>query len=137
MAGKVAVIAGATGAAAKRLVEVLLADPDWRVVGLSRHPRASDNPRLKFMAADLTDAANIGAALGKVAEATHVFYTARVTFTDASKGVEDVEGNAAMLRNLVDAAEAFCQGPAACASGRGNQVVRHAPRPDEDAGAGG
>ena len=110
MAGHVAVIAGATGAASKRLVEVLVADPAWRVVGLSRNPPNSEHPRLSYMAADLTDAANTKAALGRCPEATHVFYTARAKFTDASLGVEDVEGNAAMLRNLVDGAEAQCKG---------------------------
>ncbi|MGE0700509.1 MAG: SDR family oxidoreductase [Hyphomicrobiaceae bacterium] len=110
MAMKVAVIAGATGAAAKRLKEVLLADPGWRVVGLSRNPPASDDPRLRFLAADLTDAKSTASALSKVPEATHVFYTARITFTDATKGVEDVPGNEAMVRNLLDGAEAYAKG---------------------------
>jgi len=106
MAGKVAVIAGATGAAAKRLKEVLLDDADWRIVGLSRNPPKSDNPRLTFIAADLTNAESSRAALAKVPDATHLFYTARAQFSDAQKGVEDVEGNAAMMRNLLDGAEA-------------------------------
>ena len=110
MAGKVAVIAGATGAAAKRLKEVLLADADWRVVGLSRNPPPSENPRLRFISADLTDAKSTASALSKVPEATHLYYTARVTFTDATKGVEDVEGNAAMMRNLLDGAEMYAKG---------------------------
>jgi nucleoside-diphosphate-sugar epimerase len=105
MAQKVAVIAGATGAAAKRLVEILVADPDWRVVGLSRNPPGSQNPRLTFLSADLGNAQSTLAALAKVPEATHLFYTARATFSDATLGVEDVEGNAAMLRNLVMAGE--------------------------------
>lgn len=109
MAGKVAVIAGATGAAAKRLVEVLVADPEWRVVGLSRNPPKSEAPRLTYMAADLTDLASTKAALAKVPEATHLFYTARAKFSDASMGVEDVEGNSAMLRNLVEAGEAHAR----------------------------
>lgn len=109
MAGRVAVIAGATGAASKRLVEVLVADPAWRVVGLSRNPPKSESPRLSYMAADLTDLANTKAALAKVPDATHVFYTARAKFTDASLGVEDVEGNATMVRNLVVAAESGCR----------------------------
>lgn len=103
---KVAVIAGATGAAAKRLKEVLLADASFRVVGLSRNPPKSANPRLSFIAADLTDPASTRAALAQVPEATHLYYTARAQFSDALKGVEDVEGNAAMLRNLIDGAEA-------------------------------
>ncbi len=110
MSKNVAVIGGATGAAAKRLVEVLTSDPDWRVVGLSRNPPASSHPRLVYHRADLTDPASTRAALAEVPDATHVFYTARATFTDATVGVEDVEGNAAMLRNLVDGAEAGCKG---------------------------
>ncbi|MGE0767679.1 MAG: SDR family oxidoreductase [Hyphomicrobiaceae bacterium] len=110
MTTKVAVIAGATGAAAKRLKDVLLADPAWRIVGLSRNPPRSEDPRLTFLAADLTNAESTEAALGKVPEATHLFYTARAQFTDASKGVEDVEGNAAMMRHLLDGAEASAKG---------------------------
>jgi nucleoside-diphosphate-sugar epimerase len=106
MTGKVAVIAGATGAAAKRLKDVLLADADWRIVGLSRNPPKSENLRLTFIAADLTDADSTRAALARVPEATHLFYTARAQFSDASKGIEDVEGNATMMRNLLDGAEA-------------------------------
>ncbi len=107
---KTAVIAGATGAAAKRLKEALLADADWRVIGLSRHPPKSDHARLNFMAADLTDIQSTRAALAKCPDATHLFYTARAAFSDASKGVEDVAGNATMLRNLVEAGEAACKG---------------------------
>lgn len=110
MPRNVAVIAGATGAASKRLVEVLLADPDWRVVGLSRRPGTSQNPRLTYLSADLTDAASTRAALARCPEATHLFYTARATFTDATIGVEDVAGNEAMLRHLIDAAEAAAKG---------------------------
>jgi nucleoside-diphosphate-sugar epimerase len=110
MTKNVGVIAGATGAASKRLVEVLLADPDWRVIGLSRNPPKSDNPRLVYRRADLTDAANTRGALAEFPDATHVFYTARAKFTDATVGVEDVEGNATMVRNLVDAGETACKG---------------------------
>ena len=106
MAKHVAVIAGATGAASKRIVQQLLADPDWRVVGLSRNPRPSENARLITDRCDLTDAASTKAALARHPEATHLFYTARMSFTDATAGVEDVAGNAAMVDNLVAGAEA-------------------------------
>ena len=112
MAKHVAVIAGATGAAAKRLVEVLLNDADWEVVGLCRNPptqtRDGARERLSFVACDLTDAASTHAALARVPQATHLFYTARVPFSDATAGVEDVAGNRAMLANLLDGAEAAC-----------------------------
>ena len=38
---KLALVAGAGGAASKRLIEVLHADPDWSVIALARSPRPS------------------------------------------------------------------------------------------------
>ncbi len=110
MAQHVAVIAGATGAAAKQLVEVLLADPAWEVVGLCRRPPDLKRERLTFIACDLTDAASTRLALARCPQATHVFYTARAQFSDATVGVEDVAGNRAMLQHLIDGAEAACPG---------------------------
>jgi nucleoside-diphosphate-sugar epimerase len=110
MAQYVAVIAGATGAAAKQLVEVLLADPAWEIVGLSRRSPTSKRERLSYIACDLTDAASTKAALARCPQATHLFYTARAQFSDASVGVEDVAGNRAMLEHLLDGAEAACPG---------------------------
>jgi nucleoside-diphosphate-sugar epimerase len=108
MAQYVAVIAGATGAAAKQLVEVLLADRAWEVVGLCRRPPALKRERLTFIACDLTDAASTSSALQRCPQATHLFYTARAQFSDATVGVEDVAGNRAMLQHLIDGAEAAC-----------------------------
>lgn len=110
MAQHVAVIAGATGAAAKQLVEILLADPAWEVVGLCRRPPALKRERLTFIACDLTDATSTRSALQRCPQATHVFYTARAQFSDATVGVEDVAGNRAMLQHLIDGAEAACPG---------------------------
>lgn len=110
MSKRVAVIAGATGAAAKRLVEVLLADPAWSVVGLCRRPPVDPRERLRYVACDLTDAASTRAALAKCPDATHLFYTARMPFSDATVGVEDVAGNRAMLEHLLDGAEAAAPG---------------------------
>ena len=104
---KTALIAGATGATAKRLVEVLLADPDWSVTGVCRKPPASSE-RLKFIATDLLDAAGCKRALAECPAVTHVFYTARAKFGEG--GVESVEQNAAMLRNVLDAIEPVARG---------------------------
>lgn len=99
---KTALIAGATGATAKRLVEVLLADPDWSVIGISRKPPPSAD-RLTFIAADLLGGERCKHALAECRDVTHVFYTARAKFGEG--GVENVEDNAAMLRNVLDAIE--------------------------------
>jgi nucleoside-diphosphate-sugar epimerase len=104
MSSKTALIAGATGAASKRLVEVLLADPDWSVIGLSRNPPASHHQRLRYIRADLMNAGNIKSALAGESSITHAFYTSRAPFKEG--GVEDVESNRMMVENMIDALEA-------------------------------
>jgi nucleoside-diphosphate-sugar epimerase len=99
---KVALIAGAGGAASKRLIETLLADPEWSVIGLARTPRASVN-RLGWIAADLFDRDACRRALVGQHQVTHIFYTARAKHGET--GVESVEDNVAMLRNVIDAIE--------------------------------
>jgi len=99
---KTALIAGAGGAASKRLIEVLLADPDWAVLALARTPRASAG-RLTWVAADLLDAEACRRTLAKHRDMTQIFYTARAKHGET--GVESVDENVAMLRNLLDAVE--------------------------------
>jgi nucleoside-diphosphate-sugar epimerase len=99
---KTALIAGAGGAASKRLIETLLADPDWTVIGLARRSR-SPAGRLVWVSADLFDAEACRRALFGAGGVTHVFYTARAPHGET--GVESVEDNVAMLRNLIDAIE--------------------------------
>lgn len=103
---KIALVAGATGATAKRLVEVLLAS-DWNVIGVSRNPPAGTG-RLTYIAADLLDAAGAAQALGDCRSVTHVFYTGRARFAEG--GVESVDDNVAMLRNTLDAIEPIAKG---------------------------
>lgn len=98
---KVALIAGATGAAAKRLVEELVAD-EWRVVGVSRTPPPSAG-RVTYVASDLGNADALTRALAGHRDITHVFYTARAAHGES--GVEDVGANLAFLRHTIDAAE--------------------------------
>jgi len=107
MAANTAVVAGATGATAKRLVEVLL-EAGWQVYGLARRAPESRNPRLKYLRADLLDPTSSSEALKATKGVTHLFYTARAAFGEG--GVEDVEANLAMLRNVLDAAEAAAPG---------------------------
>jgi nucleoside-diphosphate-sugar epimerase len=97
----VALIAGATGAAAKRLVEVLV-EANWRVVGVSRKP-AQSTKQVTYVSADLADANSLDAALKPHHDITHVFYTARAAHGES--GVESVPENVAFLRNTIDVAE--------------------------------
>ena len=104
---KTALIAGATGATAKRLVEVLASDPDWSVIGLSRNPPAAGG-KTAFIRADMLDKADCARALKDASGVTHVFYTARAKHGEDT--VEGVEDNTAMLRNVLDAIEPVARG---------------------------
>ena len=97
---KTALVAGATGASAKRLVEALVA-ADWRVVGVSRNPPASTG-RVTYVRADLADAERLAAALQPHVEISHIFYTARAAHGES--GVESVADNLTLFRNTVDVA---------------------------------
>jgi nucleoside-diphosphate-sugar epimerase len=103
---KIALVAGATGASAKRLVEVLAA-ADWRVIAVSRHPPPSAG-RVVRVAADLSDAAALARALAGQPDITHVFYTARAAHGES--GVESVPENLALLRNTIDMVTSICPG---------------------------
>jgi nucleoside-diphosphate-sugar epimerase len=101
MMTNVALVAGATGAAAKQLVSVLT-EAGWRVVGVSRRPHA--NTRLAtYISADLGDRDKLCTALAGHRDVSHVFYTARAAHGES--GVESVEKNVALLRNTLDAVE--------------------------------
>jgi nucleoside-diphosphate-sugar epimerase len=104
---KTALIVGAGGAASKRLIETLLADPNWSVIALARTPRASDS-RLTAVRADLLDGVACTRALASHTGVTHIFYTARAEHGET--GVESVEENVAMLRNVLDAIEPVARG---------------------------
>lgn len=104
---KTALIAGATGATSKRLLEALAADPDWAVIGLSRNPPKGSG-RVSFVAADLADRAACVRALKGFSQVTHIFYTARAKHGETA--VESVEDNLALIRNVIDAIEPAAAG---------------------------
>jgi nucleoside-diphosphate-sugar epimerase len=100
MSGRVALVAGATGLIGRRIAEHL-ARRGWEVVGLCRRPRTGAG--VPLIAVDLTCPDDCRAKLAPLTRVTHVFYAARY---DHPEGVpEDVNRNAAMLANLVDALE--------------------------------
>src|SRR5436853_2687164 len=103
----VALIAGAGGAASKRLIQVLLADPEWSVIGLARTRRESTE-RVRWVSADLFDAHACRRALAPHDRVTHVFYTSRAKHGES--GVESIPDNVAMLANVVDAIEPIAAG---------------------------
>lgn len=101
---KIALIAGATGAAASRLTELIAGTPGWLAVGLCRNPPAvPPQGNVRYVRADLFDPVSCQAAVRQAGAVTHVVYASRAPFGEG--GVEDVPSNVTMLRNLLDAAE--------------------------------
>lgn len=109
--GGVMLVAGATGVAAQNLIDIVRRAPGWSVVGLSRNPPANGAAGVRYVAADLHDVESCRRALRGI-EVTHVVYASRArhqlytTMAPGAKvGIETVEANLAMLRNIVTACD--------------------------------
>ncbi len=104
MARYKALIPGGTGIVGGRLADHLAGLEDWEVVALTR--KAPELPRqgVHYVHADLMDRPSCDKALADVSGVTHLFYCGR--YNHDSKGLEPIDENAAMLRNVVEATEA-------------------------------
>ena len=65
-----AVVVGALGVIGRYIVERLVEEPDWQVVGLSRR-KASDGPRYRHITVDLLDAEDTKRKLAEFTDVTH------------------------------------------------------------------
>jgi len=88
------------------MIDRLAGEPGWRTIGVSRRNPA---PRegVDHLPLDLTDRAACKAAAGALREVTHIFWAPR---TPAQNAAAEAEQNLAMLRNLVEAADAAAPG---------------------------
>jgi nucleoside-diphosphate-sugar epimerase len=97
MTRNVAVVVGALGVIGRYIVERLLAEADWDIVGLSRRA-APEAPRYRHISVDLLDEAASGAGLAVLTDATHIFYAA---FQPAQGAAEDYAANIAPNRDML------------------------------------
>jgi nucleoside-diphosphate-sugar epimerase len=96
-----AVVVGALGVIGRYIVERLLEDPDWQVVGLSRR-KTADRPRYQHIAVDLLDVEDTKSKLAELTDVTHVFYAAfQAPPGSASTFASNTGPNRAMLVNSV------------------------------------
>ena len=102
MSDRIALVIGPTGATGGPIAAALARQAGWRVHGMSR-TSPSDQTPFTHLAADLTDLASCRRALSGIEPVTHAFFAARAPFREG--GVEDVEGNLAMLATTLDAVE--------------------------------
>ena len=104
--GKQAVVVGALGVIGRYIVERLLAQDDWSVVGLSRRVAAAA-PRYRHISVDLLDREDTAAKLADLTDATHVFYAAFQPASGAAAGyAANIAPNRDMLVNAVTAIDA-------------------------------
>ena len=103
MATKKAVVVGALGVIGRYVVERLLAEPDWTIVGLSRRAAPSSG-RYRHIGVDLVDERDAAAKLAELADATHIFYAAFQPASGAAAGyASNIAPNRDMLVNAVTA----------------------------------
>ena len=125
-----ALVAEALGVSGRVLVQHLVAVPDWEVIGLSRRKPEFETPA-RYVAIDLLNRADVDRVIGETGDVSHIFYAAlqpRDNFFD------EVAPNLAMLRNLVEAAEAVVETLAEDRTAGRGEVVRCRFWPIQDAG---
>ena len=94
-------MSGLLGVIGRYIVERLIEDPDWQVVGLSRR-KTSDRPRYRHIAVDLLDVEDTKSKLAELTDITHVFYAAfQAAPGSASNFASNTGPNRAMLVNSV------------------------------------
>jgi nucleoside-diphosphate-sugar epimerase len=100
---KKAVVVGALGVIGRYIVERLLAEGDWQVVGLSRRS-ARARPRYQHIAVDLLDPRDVAHKLAALTDVTHIFYAAfQPSSGDAASYAAHVAPNRDILVNSVAA----------------------------------
>jgi nucleoside-diphosphate-sugar epimerase len=92
-----AVVVGALGVIGRYIVERLLAEPGWSVVGLSRRG-AAGTPRYRHIPVDLLDKDACSAQLAGLTDASHLFYAA---FQAAQGAAADYGANIAPNRDML------------------------------------
>ena len=100
---KKAIVVGALGVIGRYIVEKLIEERDWQVIGLSRR-KAPDSPCYRHIAVDLLDAEETKRKLAQQTDVTHVFYAAfQAAPGSASNFASNTSPNREMLINSVTA----------------------------------
>ena len=131
-----AVVVGALGVIGRYIVERLVGEPDWQVVGLSRR-KATDRPRYRHITVDLLDAEDTKRELAELTDVTHVFYAAfQATPGSASNFASNTGPNREMLVNSVTAITRVAPHLKRVRACHWHQILRRTPWAAEDADAG-
>jgi nucleoside-diphosphate-sugar epimerase len=96
-----ALVAGALGVSGRALVNHLVSQPDWEVIGLSRRSPEFKSPA-RYIPVDLLNLSEAAVCISSLGDISHVFYTALYW---GSNIFDEVAPNLTMLRHLVEAVE--------------------------------
>src|SRR5437868_2591206 len=100
---KTAIVVGALGVIGRYIVERLVAEHDWQVIGLSRRSEP-DRPRYRHIAVDLLDSDDTERKLAELTDITHIFYAAfQATSGNAANFASNTGPNREMLVTSVTA----------------------------------
>jgi nucleoside-diphosphate-sugar epimerase len=100
-----AVVVGALGVIGRYIVERLVEERDWQVIGLSRR-KEPDRPRYRHVVVDLLDGEDTARKLADLTDVTHIFYAAFQAIPgSASNFASNTGPNREMLVNSVTAIE--------------------------------
>lgn len=103
MGSPMAVVAGCGGIVGYRLARHLSEDLGWKTIGLSRS-RPAERPTFDHIGVDLSNPGDCRDRLSALDGVTHLFYCARAEHKPGTP--EPIEGNLALLRNVLDVIEA-------------------------------
>lgn len=102
-ATKKAVVVGSLGVIGRYIVDELLADGSWQVVGLSRRDTAA-RENYQHISVDLLDAAQCQERLSALKDVTHIFFAGFTAGTgDAASYASNIAPNRDLLINSVSA----------------------------------
>jgi nucleoside-diphosphate-sugar epimerase len=130
-----AVVVGAVGVIGRYIVERLIEEPEWQVVGLSRR-KTSDRARYRHIAVDLLDVEDRKRKLAELTDVTHVFYAAfQAAPGSASNFASNTGPNRDMLVNSVTAVTRVCTSSETSRACHWHQILRRTSWTGEDADA--
>ena len=130
-----AVVVGALGVNGRYIVERLVEEPSWQVVGLSRR-KATDGPRYCHIAVDLLDPEDTKRKLAELTGVTHVFYAAfQPTPGNAANFASNTGPNRDILVNSMTAINGAAPHLKQIRACHWYQILRRAPWAAEDADA--
>ena len=129
-----AVVVGALGVIGRYIVERLIEEPDWQVVGLSRR-KTSDRPHYRHIAVDLLDVEDTKRKLAELTDVTQVSMRHSKPLPGARRISPPIRAQIANVGELGQLHRSRRASSKTSRSCHWHQILRRAPWAAEDADA--